>query len=126
MRVPEFPTALWQYRAAPERTIDGDTLVVRIDLGLGVHLGRGNEGAHLRLLGVDTPERNEPGWSEARDFTMLWLAEANDRAWPLRIITEQADSFGRYLAWVWRVSDRRCLNSDLLAAGVAVERREKG
>lgn len=118
-----MPEHLWVYRASPERIIDGDSLVVSIDAGFGITLRRGNDGAHLRLLGIDTPERNEPGWDDARAFTVAWLTAADDgRPWPLRIQTELADSFGRYLADVWRVSDGHHLNADLLASGLAVER----
>ncbi len=114
-----MPEQLWVYRAKPQRVIDGDSLVVLLDLGLGVHLGRGNEGAHLRLLSIDTPERNEPGWFAAREFTITWLAEAGDANWPLRIQTLRADNFGRYLCEVWRVSDQRHLNTDLLSSNHA-------
>jgi len=116
----DMPAQLWVYRARIERVIDGDSIVVTLDLGLGVHLGRGNEGAHLRLLGVDTPERNEPGWKEARLFTLTWLTEANTGDWPLRIQTIKSDSFGRYLADVWRLTDSAHLNHALLDSGHAV------
>ncbi len=115
-----MPDQLWVYRGKPDRVIDGDSIVAELDLGLGVRLGRGNEGAHLRLLGIDTPERNEPGWYEARMFTVAWLTEANVGDWPLRVRTTRADNFGRYLADVWRVSDQRYLNDDLLSSGMAI------
>lgn len=121
---PEYPSGLWVYRGRAIRVIDGDSVVCLVDAGFGVHVTRGNEGAHLRLLGVDTPERNEPGWEESRSFTTAWLDEAatSDQAWPLRLVTEKTDNFGRYLAWVFRTVDRRCLNEDLFAAGLAVKR----
>lgn len=115
-----MPDALWVYRAKPDRVIDGDTICCVIDCGFGLWLHDGQEGAHLRLLGVDTPERRESNWSEARAFTMAWLTEANDRPWPLRVVTERADNFGRYLATIYRESDGRCLNDDLLSSGMAV------
>jgi micrococcal nuclease len=118
-----MPVQQWVYRGRLDRVIDGDSLVVWLDLGLGVHLGRGNEGAHLRLLGVDTPERNEPGWDEAKRFTANWLVQATSYSepleWPLVIRTVKADNFGRYLADVFRVSDGAHLNADLLASGLA-------
>ncbi|MDQ3541533.1 MAG: thermonuclease family protein [Chloroflexota bacterium] len=122
----EMPTRLWVYRAKLERIIDGDSLVTVIDAGFGVHIGRGNEGAHLRLIGVDTPERNEPGWKEARDFTEYWIPISSiHRAWPLRIETERADSFGRYLAVVYNASTGECLNDALLEAGHAIRWERK-
>lgn len=115
-----MPRLQWVYRAAPIRVIDGDSIVVMIDVGFGLWLVRGNKGAHLRLLGVDTPERNEPGWDEARLFAEAWIAAAGDGPWPLVVQTELADNFGRYLALLWRRTDGACLNDDLLAAGLAV------
>lgn len=28
----------------------------------------------IRVEGVNTPERNEPGWADAKEFTRTWLA----------------------------------------------------
>jgi micrococcal nuclease len=44
----------WEYRAAVERVVEGDTLDLRIDLGFGVIL-TGDE-AHVRLRDIDTTE----------------------------------------------------------------------
>lgn len=52
----------WVRNGAVERVIDGDSLVVLVDLGYRAYLK-----ARIRLLGIDTPERGEPGWAEARD-----------------------------------------------------------
>lgn len=114
-----IPAQRWVYRAAPVRAVDGDTIVVIVDVGFGLHLHPGNEGAHLRLLRVDTPERAEPNWIDATTFTAAWLAEAG-AGWSLTIQTERADSFGRYLAEVWRIADGANLSDDLLASGLAV------
>lgn len=118
-----MPRLDWVYRALAVRVIDGDSLVMVIDAGFGLHVhGNGNEGAHIRLLGVDTPERNEPGWAEAKAFTAAWLAEADDQPWPLLIATMKADNFGRYLGWLWRRKDGASLNDDLIEANHAVMR----
>jgi endonuclease YncB( thermonuclease family) len=120
----DMPEVQYVYRCDIERVIDGDTVVGTVDAGFGLWLHRGNEGAHLRLLGVDTPERNEKGWDAARQFTAAWVREAGsanpEHRWPFVIRTEKADAFGRYLARIWRVSDGRCLNDDLLSEGHAV------
>lgn len=115
-----MPEHAYVYRAKSGRVVDGDTIVLDAwDLGAGVWLHPGNEGAHIRLLGVDCPERQETGWLAACEFTREWLAEAGD-GWNLIIQTVRVDNFGRYLATVWRVVDGRCLNDDLLTAGYAV------
>jgi micrococcal nuclease len=119
-----IPESLWVYRADIERVVDGDTVVAVIDCGFGLHLYRGNEGARLRLLGVDSPERIQRGWAAARDFTLAWVREAGQadesNRFPFIIRTSKADAFGRYLSTVWRISDGACLNDALLDAGHAV------
>lgn len=44
------------------RVIDGDTIEIEMTTRLRV-----------RIKGVDTPERNEPGFQRATDFTRSWL-----------------------------------------------------
>ena len=49
-----------------------------------------------------------------------WLSWVEGMEWPLTVQTAKSDAFGRYLARIWRTTDGRCLNDDLLAAGHAV------
>lgn len=113
-----MPVRLWVYRARVTAVIDGDTLEVFKDAGNDQYSAE-----RLRLLGVDTPELRRPtrpAGLAAKAFVVSWLAEAGTGEWPVRIETVKADSFGRYLCWLWRASDGRSLNEDLLAAGQAV------
>ncbi len=48
----EWP--LWHYRGTVKRVIDGDTLIVNLDLGLRVFTE-----VSLRIAGIDTPEINK-------------------------------------------------------------------
>lgn len=110
--------AIWAYRAQLVRVIDGDTLDVVIDQGLHTHRTE-----RVRLLGVNTPERKgntRKAGDAARLFVVDWLSWLEGMDWPLTVRTEKTDAFGRYLARVWRTTDGRCLNDDLLAAGHAV------
>lgn len=112
-----MPVRLWVYRARVTAVIDGDTLDVILDQGLHTHRTE-----RLRLLGVNTPELRGPTRAAglaAKAFVVSWLAEAGAGEWPVRIETVKADSFGRYLCWLWRVSDCRNLSDDLLATGHA-------
>lgn len=93
------------------RTVDGDTVDLRIDLGFYM-----TAALRFRLLGVDTPERGKPGFREATEFTRDWLA-ARSR---LRARTFKADSFGRWLADVYDASTGDDLAQDLLRTGHAV------
>lgn len=88
------------------RVIDGDTIVVALQ-------GRDE---HVRLYGVDTPERGQPGYYEAAGFTRGWCAAAGG------VVELEGEGggrgkWGRLLGWIW--SDGQLLNRDLLDAGLA-------
>jgi len=119
-----FPSRDWIYDARAKRVIDGDTIEMILDKGF-----EDFSKDRVRLLGLDTPETQKPtkaAGDAATNFVVNWLADAyvgltpDQWEWPLRIQTRKSDVFGRYLATVWRFSDGRCLNEDLLAAGHAV------
>lgn len=111
-----MPKTLWTWRSTLSRVVDGDTIDVIIDSGF--HATRVER---LRLLGINCPEMKEDAGRAAKEFTTEWIREAwSDTPWPLVIQTEKSDAFGRYLAYVWRTFDGRCLNDDLLDSGNAV------
>lgn len=57
-------------RCSLARVIDGDSLRIIVDTGF-YHAAN----VHVRLLGVDTPERSDPEkWRLAREFASTWLA----------------------------------------------------
>ena len=85
-----------------KRVVDGDTFIL-------FHVGVPNE-ERVRLLGVDTPERGEPGYAEATAFTSQWL-----KAGSATLTACKRDSFGRLLATVER--DGHTVAADLIAAG---------
>ena len=115
---------VWQYQAAVERVVDGDTLDLRIDLGFGVIL-TGDE-ARIRLRDVDTAEifgarEGSPehvAGQEHKQFVEQWVADAPDQEWPFFIETAKDDErgkYGRWLAIIHRRSDGAVLNDDLVA-----------
>lgn len=91
-------------RVTPQRVIDGDSIVVLLDLGFRTYTEN-----TLRLLAVDTPELNSRDAStrqaaqEAKAFTMDWLdfhrlhRNDIDSRWPFVTRSERLDSFGRFL-----------------------------
>ncbi|GAB6063171.1 thermonuclease family protein [Deferrisoma palaeochoriense] len=97
--------------------IDGDTVVAR---------WAGQE-AHVRLLGVDTPERAregrpaEPFSAKATRFTRS-LMERADRV-ELEIAGDRVDAHGRVLGFLWLTLPGRPdpvnLSEELLRAGLA-------
>lgn len=109
---------IWAYRARLVRVIDGDTLDVTIDQGLHTHRTE-----RLRLLGVNTPEvkgATRPAGLAAAGYVTSWLGAVPAGAeWPLIVRTAKSDTFGRWLATVWRSSDGACLNEALLTSGHA-------
>lgn len=99
----------WYFPAALIRVVDGDTLILEVDLGLGASIKQ-----RLRLANIDTPEvvgeRRAAGLA-AKDAAAAWLVSAAqvapDPNWPLVIRTKRADNYGRYIAKGWA----KCTNS---------------
>lgn len=52
----------WIRNGIVQRILDGDSLVIRVDLGYRVY-----HETRIRLLGIDSPERGQAGWTEARE-----------------------------------------------------------
>lgn len=65
----------------------------------------------IRVQGVDTPERKEPNWAEAKEFTRQWLAKG-----PFKLSTCGQSTLDRVVGVVER--DGRTLAQDLTAAGL--------
>ena len=101
----ETPSPYSEYYGAVERVIDGDTLLVRLDLWPGL------EAIYpVRVRGIDAPELRGAKCPEEK----LWAKEALAQAEKLygvgtivRIENVEIDSFGRAVADIrrWR-SDR--------------------
>lgn len=88
---------LWNYQARFIRAIDGDTIEVDIDLGFDLVLRKS-----VRLAGVNTPERGQPGYAEAKEYVQTMLsATLSGNDFPLRLRTLKVqEKYGRYLAAV--------------------------
>ncbi|PTG08604.1 thermonuclease family protein [Staphylococcus chromogenes] len=104
---------LYIFKAKVLRVIDGDTLVIDLDMGFETHTIK-----RVRLLGVDTPERGKPGYNESKAFTTQVVLD-ND----VYVQTYKSDAFGRYLADVWyRVGDNEYrLSHELTVRGFVKE-----
>lgn len=101
---------MYNYQCKIVRWIDGDTVEVRVDLGF--HL---TSVQRLRLLGVDTPERGQPGHQEATAKSRDLAPEGSK----IEISTEKGDSFGRWLAHL-TMSDGRSVAQELIDGGFGV------
>jgi micrococcal nuclease len=85
---------MYEYAAKLNRVIDGDTVVLDIDLGFHVTITE-----HIRLLRVDCPELNTPEGKLARDFTVAYFAELGGHCL-IQTAKGQPRSFIRWLAEV--------------------------
>lgn len=85
------------------RVIDGDTFTLH-------HVGVPTEEV-VRVANIDTPERGEPGFLEAKAFTTAWLA-----AGPFTFHSCRRPTFGRYSAVISR--NGATLADALYAAGL--------
>lgn len=97
---------LYQYKAEIVRVIDGDTVVADVDLGFNTW--RRDE--HLRLLGIDSPERRKEtmaGWRAAKDALAqriegreLVICTVNNKRGG-----EDVGKYGRYLVKIYDGDD---------------------
>lgn len=86
------------------RVIDGDTIDVRIN----------SSTERVRYIGVNTPERNQPGYSEATQANRS-LVESGP-LWLARDVSER-DRFGRLLRYV--IAGEQFVNLALVEQGMA-------
>ena len=78
---------MYAYKAIVTNVVDGDTVDVNVDLGFKVYSKQ-----RIRLAGIDTPERGQPGYQEAKDrVTELVLNKE------VCLQTFKASKFGYYL-----------------------------
>lgn len=83
---------LFTYQAIVIRVVDGDTLVVEIDLGF-----TNTTKQYLRLRGIDCPEIDTPAGKKAKEFVISALRSA-----PFIFLTStRSDKYDRYLADVF-------------------------
>jgi endonuclease YncB( thermonuclease family) len=101
---------------------DGDTFTALVADDFGVRYE-----VSVRLLGVNCPELGtkaapDPAGEAALRFSVAWLAADPAVKWPLVLRSAGWDRYGgRSDCVVWRKSDGRNLNRDLLDSGNAVE-----
>lgn len=91
--------------------VDGDTCDILIDLGFSVKMK-----TRFRLIGIDTPERGQPGWREATDFMKNYINT------PVIVKSTKLDKYGRFLAEVYSIQFNIpiSLNQILLDKNLAV------
>lgn len=112
----------YEYNATAKKIIDGDTIVVDIDLGFNVVLANQT----IRLLGVDAPESKTTNKIEkifgllTKDEVKNFLDECKNSVIVQTYLEEGDDKFGRILAKVIDPKSKLCLNEHLISEGYAV------
>ncbi len=84
---------------------DGDSLMVNVN----------GEAMHIRLIGMDCPEKGQEWGDKAEQFTRKFCAGAK---LTLQYDRQRTDRFGRILAYVWTA--KGMLNKKLVEHGLAV------
>ena len=84
-----------------KRVVDGDTIVLA-------------DGRRIRYVGINTPERGEPLWGEARDYNER---KVKGKPVTLEFGEVKEDAYGRTLAYVF--VEAEMVNAALLQAGLA-------
>lgn len=98
----------YEYKATVENVVDGDTIDASIDLGFKVSTRQ-----RMRLARIDTPERAQPNYQEAKEFVKSAVLNKS-----VTIKTEKVSKWGYYLAEVV-LADGRNLNDMLVQAHLA-------
>jgi micrococcal nuclease len=96
-------------KALVTHIVDGDTFDAIVDLGYGSSVE-----IRFRLLGVDTPERGQEGYQEAKDYLEQ---EIGNREVYIASRKFQKGGFGRYLGVVYYANGN--LNENLLELNLA-------
>lgn len=80
------------YKAVVDRVIDGDTLILQIDLGFEVWKEQ-----RVRLAEIDTPAVDKQGGKEAYRFVLNEMAKTDF----VTVKTIKTDIYGRYVGHIF-------------------------
>ena len=118
----------YEYNAKVTEIVDGDTVVIDIDLGFDVVFTK----QKVRLLGVDTPESRTSDKIEkvfgvaSKDYVKKFIEDCKDKNVIIRPhISDDVDSngrekFGRLLGEIINPDTKKVLNEELINHGYAV------
>ena len=84
--------ATYVYKAIVERVIDGDTLLLRIDLGFQVWKEQ-----RVRLAEIDAPAMDEPKGRDAYKYVLNQLSKVDF----VMVKTNKIDVYGRYVGHIF-------------------------
>ena len=118
----------YEYNATVTEVVDGDTIVIDIDLGFDVMFTN----QKVRLLGVDTPESRTSDKVEkvfgmaSKDFVKKFIAACKNKVIIRTHISEGTDEsgrekFGRLLGEIINPETKEVLNEQLIKKNYAVK-----
>jgi len=123
---PPCENDLYTYKVRPVRVVDGDTVILDIDLGCGMWL----RGERCRLLGINAPEPHTDTRHEGlRSTRHLEELLELDTDWPVFILArthkDKKGKWGRWLVELWKMNDStaeytRNINQQMVDDGYAV------
>ena len=113
----------YEYHAKVTNVVDGDTIVVDIDLGFNVVLSNQS----VRLLGVDTPESRTSDKIEkvfglaSKDYTKAFIENCKKEVIIRTYKSDDSEKFGRLLGEIINPDSKEVLNTSLVDDGYAVK-----
>lgn len=111
--------AMYIYKASLHRVIDGDTVVLIVDLGFTIKVEQ-----TFRLYGINCPEKNTPEGKAAAEFTRNWFTAAEGKTILISSYKPskplETEKYGRYLVSIYIDGENTILNHALVQAGHAV------
>ena len=99
---------MYEYKATCTRVVDGDTVDLQIDLGFSMTTKQ-----RVRLAHVDTPERGQDGYEQAKSALIDAVQFKT-----VRVKTTKPSKYGYYLAEI-AVDGCLSVNSMLIDRGLA-------
>lgn len=105
---------MYEYGLNIKRVIDGDTIVADVDLGFGIWLSE----KHIRIYGVNAPEKNTAEGMIAKKFTEEWVTH-DTALYILSVVDHKTDKYGRLLGKLYKQvgTTTKGLTEDIIASG---------
>lgn len=111
----KYPYPSRIYCAIVERIVDGDTVIVQVDLGFKVMMSIG-----VRLARINAPEMNTASGRESKKYLEDILPVDSE----VYVICHGKDKYGRWISDICKDRIDETISSRMLADGMAAEYKE--
>lgn len=106
-----------EYAVSVVRVIDGDTVVLSVDLGFKVTMK-----VNCRLEGIDAPEKRQKGGSEAAKALERLLNDLTQKGYTFYIRSKKPiDKYGRWLVTIYSTGLGISINDWMVKNNYAVK-----